>query len=69
MASSPTRPRDPGLNGWFAVGALVVAVLLRSTHLGVLAGVFVLLALMWGLIWTVRMRRVVRWAQARDAAR
>jgi hypothetical protein len=69
MASDPTRPRDPGLNGWFALAALVVAIVLSAMQLGVLAGLFVLLAAMWGVIWIVRMRRVVRWAQTRRAAR
>jgi hypothetical protein len=66
--ADPGRPVDPGYYGWFALVSLVLAVLLGLAQVGVLAGLFLLLALMWGVIWLVRVRRVVQWARQREAA-
>lgn len=65
MTTDPRTLKDPTAPAWFALGGLVVTILLVIAQLFPIAGFMFLVTLVWAVTAGVRARKVLRYAKGR----
>lgn len=65
MSQDPRDLKDPTTHAWFALGGLVVTILLVIAQLYAPAGIMFLATLVWAVTAAVRARKVLRYAKGR----